>query len=114
MHTPDRDQIGPDTPLRLEVAAAIAFPDGSMTVNSLRSEARNKRLTIERIAGKDFTTLANIDRMSRAMSTRRQRVRISGCSQSTGPGVANGREMFNAAVWVIRDGAFKRRLKHGP
>jgi transposase len=41
----------------------LAFPDGSMTVSGLRREAARGRLRIERIAGKDFTTLQNIDEM---------------------------------------------------
>jgi hypothetical protein len=48
-------------PLRLGVAAALAFPDGSMAAARLRREADRGRLIIERIAGKDFTTLANIE-----------------------------------------------------
>jgi hypothetical protein len=60
---PPRDEIEPDTPLRLGVAAALAFPDGSMTASGLRREGERGRLVIERIAGKDYTTLANIERM---------------------------------------------------
>src|SRR5215469_17515724 len=60
---PSRDEIKPDTPLRLGVAAALAFPDGSMTVAGLRRESTRGRLIIERIAGKDYTTLASIDLM---------------------------------------------------
>jgi hypothetical protein len=60
---PPPEKIKPDVPLRLEIAAAIAFPDGSMTAAGLRREAERGRLVIERIAGKDFTTLANIERM---------------------------------------------------
>ena len=59
-HAPRTDlpaNAGPDTPLRLDVAAKLAFPDGSVTAGSLRREARAGRLVIERIAGKDFTTL---------------------------------------------------------
>jgi hypothetical protein len=52
-----------DAPLRLATAASLAFPDGSMTAAGLRREAKRGRLVIERIAGKDFTTLANIDCM---------------------------------------------------
>jgi hypothetical protein len=52
-----------DTPLRLHIAAAIAFPDGSMSASGLRREGARGRLTIERIAGKDYTTLASIERM---------------------------------------------------
>src|SRR6476620_8278840 len=58
-----RDEICEDAPLRLDVAAALAFPDGSMTGSGLRRESARGRLIIERIAGKDYTTLANIERM---------------------------------------------------
>lgn len=50
---PPLDEIGPDTPLRLAVAASLAFPDGSMTASSLRREGARGRLVVERIAGKD-------------------------------------------------------------
>src|ERR1700688_3153565 len=60
---PSRDSVGLETPLRLSVAAALAFPDGSMTASGLRREGTRGRLTIERIAGKDYTTLGNIERM---------------------------------------------------
>lgn len=52
-----------DTPLRLEIAAAIGFPDGSMTAAGLRTERDRGRLAVERIAGKDFTTLGAIAQM---------------------------------------------------
>ena len=58
-----RDQVGPDTPLRLDAAASLAFPDGSVTGEALRREAARGRLIIERVAGKYYTTLANIKRM---------------------------------------------------
>src|SRR2546429_9960279 len=53
---PELDKIKPDTPLRLDVAAALAYPDGSMTASGLRKEAGRGRLAIERVAGKDYTT----------------------------------------------------------
>lgn len=52
-----------DTPLRLARAAAIAFPGGGMTAKGLRREAQRGRLVIERIAGKDYTTLRDIAEM---------------------------------------------------
>jgi hypothetical protein len=55
--------VGPDTMLRLEAAAELAFPDGSMSVAALRREAAAGRLTIYRIAGKDFTTLSDVQEM---------------------------------------------------
>lgn len=47
---PSRDEIGPDTPLRLGVAAALAFPGDEMAASGLRLEAARGRLMIERIA----------------------------------------------------------------
>ncbi|OSI74982.1 hypothetical protein BSZ21_05345 [Bradyrhizobium canariense] len=55
--------VAPDAPLRLSIAAKLAFPDGSMTASGLRREAARGRLRIWRIAGKDFTTLNEIKRM---------------------------------------------------
>jgi hypothetical protein len=57
------EQVTPTTPLRLSVAAALAYPDGSMTASGLRRECARGRLAIERVAGKDYTTLAAIEEM---------------------------------------------------
>jgi hypothetical protein len=57
------DHVPSDAPLRLSVAAKLAFPDGSMTASGLRREATRGRLQVERIAGKDYTTLEAIKRM---------------------------------------------------
>jgi hypothetical protein len=62
-HMPARSEVGDDTPLRLAVAAVLAYPDGSMTASGLRREAARGRLVIERTAGKDYTTLAAIEKM---------------------------------------------------
>ncbi|WP_246710295.1 excisionase [Martelella soudanensis] len=59
----DRSEIEPDTPLRLKVAAKIAFPDGSMTDSGLRSEIAKGRLAVERIAGRQYVTLNAIKEM---------------------------------------------------
>ena len=56
-------EITPDTPLRLADAVKIAFPMGGMTVAGLRRERDRSRLIVEKIAGKEFTTLAHIERM---------------------------------------------------
>ncbi|UYE95769.1 excisionase [Sinorhizobium meliloti] len=63
MRVAANDNIKQDSPLRLSVAAALAFPDGSMTTAGLRRESKRGRLTIMRIAGKDYTTLAYIEEM---------------------------------------------------
>jgi hypothetical protein len=74
---------GDDEPLRLSVAAQIAFPDGSMTASGLRREAARGRLMVERIAGKDFTTLRAINQM-REQCRVIAKVQDSGCSQRDG------------------------------
>jgi hypothetical protein len=53
----------PDTPLRLSIAAELAFPGGGMTASGLRREAARGRLVVERVAGKDYTTLTAIANM---------------------------------------------------
>ena len=60
---PDPSTIGLDTPLRLDVAAALAFPGGGITASGLRQEAFKGRLRLERIANKDFVTLRAIEDM---------------------------------------------------
>src|SRR5262245_52283140 len=67
-----------ETPLRLSVAATIAFPDGSMTASGLRRESVRGRLVVERIAGKDYTTLGNIERMRELCRVERGES-VSGC-----------------------------------
>src|SRR3974390_2863106 len=56
-------EITLNTPLRLADAVKIAFPMGGMTVAGLRRERDRDRLVIEKIAGKEFTTLAHMERM---------------------------------------------------
>ena len=96
---PPPEQVTPDTPLRLEIAAAIAFPDGSMTAAGLRRDAARGRLVIERIAGKYFTTLANIERM-RELCRVEAKARTSGIAASGLRGLVildHGREISTGA-----------------
>ena len=62
---PSPDTITPTTPLRLSDAARLAFPDGSVTVNTLRTAARRGLLQIETVGNKQFTTLKAIEEMRR-------------------------------------------------
>jgi hypothetical protein len=80
MKLPSRDQITADTPLRLALAAAVAFPDQSMTASGLRREAARGRLVIERIAGKDYVTLASIEGM-------RELCRVEAKAPDSGSGI---------------------------
>ena len=77
------DDIEPDTPIRLAVAARLAFPDGTMTASGLRREAQRGRLVIERIAGKDYTTLTHINRMRELCRLTHDRTSISDASALT-------------------------------
>jgi hypothetical protein len=60
------DNVTPATMLRLEAAAALGFPDGSMSAGALRRQAAVGHLAIYRIAGKDYTTLNDIEGMKTA------------------------------------------------
>ena len=102
---PPREDIGHDQPLRLAVAAALAFPDGSMTASGLRRESARGRLVIERIAGKDYTTLANIEQMRAYAASKRGSsplARIRGARRNVASSSVT-------PTWVIRDGPRKFR-----
>ena len=57
------DEVSETDPLRLEVAVALAFPRGGMTVSGLRREHKRGNLDFELIAGKQFVTLRDIKQM---------------------------------------------------
>jgi hypothetical protein len=107
---PGPGRIADATPLRLDVAAALEFPDGSMTAAGLRREAGRGRLVVERIAGKDYTTLGAINRL-RELCRLDQRVPASGSSL---PGEKTTARSAEQAVWVIRDGNRKISTGCGP
>lgn len=67
------------TPLRLEVAARLAFPDGSMKLAGLRREIARGTLDYEVLANKHYTTLADIEEM-------RRRCRVQGKGRTSGVG----------------------------
>lgn len=77
------DGVGVDSPLRLEVAVKLAFPMGGLTVSGLRKEIARGRLKAEVIAGKFYTTLANIDGM-RELCRVPAKVRVSGNAECGG------------------------------
>lgn len=52
-----------DAPLLLATAARLAFPDGAVTARGLRREVARGRLVAWKIAGRLFTSLAEIERM---------------------------------------------------
>jgi len=50
-------------PIRLETAANIAFPGGSVTVSALRKQIKAGRLMAWEVGGKHLTSLNEIERM---------------------------------------------------
>src|ERR1700733_7781725 len=57
------ETVTPTTPLRLEVAAELGFPGGSMSTASLGRLVVSRKLAHEKIAGKYFVTLSAIEEM---------------------------------------------------
>ena len=84
------DPITPTTPLLLEDAAKIAFPNGGMTALILRRQALRGNLAIERIGNRVFTTLADIEEM-------RKRCRVNPKDQGAGPEMAAGTTTTSAS-----------------
>lgn len=60
---PPIELVKPDTPLTLAVAAALAYPDGSMSAATLKALADNGKLTVERPGRTIYTTLRHIEEM---------------------------------------------------
>lgn len=54
---PDRSEISDDTPLHLDTAARLAFPDGVVSGLALRNAAARGDLEYERLGGRIVTTL---------------------------------------------------------
>jgi hypothetical protein len=67
---PERDKVSLNTPLRLDIAARLYFPDGSISGRSLEKEAAKGNLQVMRIAGKSFTTLDDLASMCNRCRTR--------------------------------------------
>ncbi|HKH29064.1 MAG TPA: hypothetical protein VKA61_12130 [Sphingomicrobium sp.] len=84
---PDRDLIQADTPLRLDVAAAIAFPGGGVAAGTLRGAIRSGDLDAELVGNRYFVTLADVDRW-RSKCRDRAKERVSGTTQQTGAGTS--------------------------
>lgn len=76
---PSREEIRDDTPLLLDVAARVAFPDGSVSGLALRNATTREELAYERIGGRLYTTLADIREM-RKQCRGRAKVRAFGSS----------------------------------
>ena len=92
---PDPRTIDRTAPLRLAVAAELAFPFGGMTAAGLRKEAARGNLAIERIAGKGFHD-ARRDRGDEGQASNQAK----GARLWLRPATADRK-----AFWIIRDGS---------
>jgi hypothetical protein len=86
---PPREEIAGDTPLRLDWAAALAFPGGTMTASGLEKEIARGNLVVEKIANKLFTTLDAVAEM-------RKRCKIAKPAASDLPPAPSSNECHNA------------------
>ncbi|WP_245447491.1 excisionase [Methylobacterium sp. 17Sr1-1] len=109
-----RCQISDDAPLRLADAARLAFPAGGMTAASLRREAAKGRLTIERIAGKDFTTLAAIERMRELCRLPPKEISHDAASGGAGPPVGSQRSQGASGSLAMEALQLKLKALMGP
>jgi hypothetical protein len=92
------------TPLRLKIAAELAFPSGDMTASGLRREADRGRLIVERIAGKDYTTLQAIADMRRLCRVVKPQPRVSVSSyRGESPEVAQARALAKLRALRSKD-----------
>jgi len=98
------DGAGLDSPLRLEVAARLAFPMRGMTVSGLRKEIAKGRLQAEKIAGKLYTTLADINRM-------RESCRVIAKVHASGDVLREGRTGRSS---LLRSGSSKMETSISP
>jgi hypothetical protein len=57
------EAVTPTTPLRLEIACQLAFPDSSVSASALRRMVVTGKVEAEFIAGKYYVTLAAIEEM---------------------------------------------------
>lgn len=58
LRIPDRSEITDETPLHLETAARLSFPDASVSALALRNAAARGELEHVQIGGRILTTLA--------------------------------------------------------
>jgi hypothetical protein len=105
--------VSKDAPLKLARAAELAFPDGSMSASGLRREAAKGKLVIERIAGKDYTTLAAIEEMRKLCRIDRK-VSGYGCEKEKGKFNQLGSSATDQNKYAL-DAAFMtaKKLKEG-
>ena len=95
-----RNAFDNDTPQRLAVVAA----QFGLTAAALRTEAKRGRLVLWRVAGKDWTSVAEVNRMFQNC-----RVTPEAHTYGSGPLAQRG----DPALWIIRDAGHQRSTGFG-
>lgn len=75
LHRPSPDEWSDDELMTLFEAAALFWPEGPLTVTSLRTAVRDEKLAVAEIAGKLLTTKASIMTMSTCSIRRSEELR---------------------------------------
>ena len=94
---PDPSQWGEDEVMTLVEAAAVFFPQGPLTLSSLRTAATSGTLEISRVAGKDLTTPRAIRKLVKPSCRAAKPSRLdSGSGKMTDPGSSSTAEGISA------------------
>jgi hypothetical protein len=83
---PRPEQWDADEPMTLREAAAVFFPDGPLTLSSLRTAASNGQLATIRVAGKDLTTPKSVRALVQPCLAEKRSRPASGFEKTTGSG----------------------------
>ena len=94
---PDPSQWGEDEVMTLVEAAAVFFPQGPLTLSSLRTAATSGTLEIVRVAGKDLTTPRAIRKLVKPSCRAAKPSRLDfGSGKMTDPGSSSTAEGISA------------------
>jgi hypothetical protein len=105
---PRPEQWGDDEAMTLIEAVTVFFPTGPLTLSSLRTEARERRLAVARVAGKVLTTPRAIKQLVTPCLAAKQSRRVS-TSEENGTAQAPGSS--STAAGKSAQAATRKRLK---
>ena len=111
MKLPPPETVTPTTPLRLEVAAQLGFPDGSMTAASLRRLAAAEKIDHERISGRYYVTLAAIEEMRERCRVRAKAPELNSKNPATDENRPGSSETANGPSALDAMNAIAEELK---
>src|SRR6516165_5367405 len=105
---PRPDQWADDEAMTLPEAVAVFYPDGPLTLSTLRTAARAGQLAVARVAGKNLTTPKAMRELVKPCRAKRDESRSHpdfGCAPMTEPGSSS------TGAGKSAQAAAKQRLK---